>query len=84
MITYPVWRKLFSWRECFMKRSISARIHTADQRVILGLISALFLCKIASVSFFFISSSFQVQRAICPDRLSRTQPPPIYPRRFPT
>jgi hypothetical protein len=43
MKTYPVWCRFLSWRERFMKRSISASIHNKCQRPVLGRISALFI-----------------------------------------
>lgn len=60
MKTYPVWRKLLLWHECFMKRSISASIHTKYQRPVLGRISALFFRQPAALSICLFAASFQV------------------------
>ena len=60
MKTYPVWRRLLSWRERFMKRSINVSIHTKYQRPVPGRISALFFRQLAVTSICFCAASFQV------------------------
>ena len=60
MKTNPVWRRLLLWHECFMKRSISASIHTKYQRPVLGRISALIFRQLAALSICLFATSFQV------------------------